>query len=346
MTMSDKDNRSLAVAALNPGFRSARASKRSRNGSALLMVLWLTAGLSAVGLAVASNVRAETERTETNVDDARSYFVARGAIERAALHILWGGQYRNSDGSPMYYVNGQPSMELAFPAADVHVDVIPEASKLSLNSSRPASILRLLLSLGTPEGQADEITAAIVDWRSRPDALLSSPFDSFYLSQSPSFVARHASFKENEELLLVKGMTAELYYGSSLDSRSSGLRDCLSVYGSAGAVDINTARQATLQAVGLDPGDADAIVRNRAQHPILDPRELAQIRQSLGPSGRLLQIGGQSMFTLRATARLRRPDGKLSDLRRTVGALVKFNFPGNKQNSTTGFEVVRWFDRT
>jgi general secretion pathway protein K len=324
---------------------------RSRNGSALLMVLWLTAALSAVGLAVANNVRSETERTETNVDDARSYFAARGGIERAALHVLWGSQYRNSDGSPMYYVNGSPSMDLTFPAADVHIDVIPEASKLNLNSSRPEAILRLLLALGTPEGQADELTAAIVDWRSRPDPLLPSPFDSYYLSQSPSFVARHASFRENEELLLVKGMTAELYYGNSLggfslDKAGAGVRDCLSVYGSAGAVDINTARQATLQAVGLDPVDAGAIVRTRAQHPILTREEFAEIRQSLGPSGRLLQIGGQSMFTLRATARLRQPNGKLSDLRRTVGALVKFNFPGNKQNNPTGFEVLRWFDRT
>src|ERR1700733_483593 len=102
---------------------------RSRNGSALLMVLWLTAALSAVGLAVANNVRGETERTETNVDDTRSYFVARGAIERAALHILWGRQYF-ADGRPIYYVNGSPAMELTFPAADVHVDVIPETSKL------------------------------------------------------------------------------------------------------------------------------------------------------------------------------------------------------------------------
>src|SRR5580698_9617189 len=109
-------------------------NKRSRKGSALLMVLWLTAALSAVGLAVANNVRAETGRTETNVDDARSYFVARGAIERAALHVLWGRQYLGQDGQPMYYINGSPSMELAFPGADVHVDVIPEDSKLNLNA--------------------------------------------------------------------------------------------------------------------------------------------------------------------------------------------------------------------
>jgi general secretion pathway protein K len=346
MPISDKDERSLAVAALNRGFRASRVSKRSHNGSALLMVLWLTAALSAVGLAVANNVRAETERTETNVDDARSYFVARGSIERAALHVLWGQQYRADDGSPMYYVYGSPSMELAFPAADVHVDVIPETSKLSLNASRPEDILRLLMALGTAEEQATEITAAIVDWRTRPDEEHPSPFDSFYLSQSPSFMARHTSFTENEELLLVKGMTAELYYGSSLDKARAGLRDCLSVYGSAGGVDINTAQQATLQAVGLDAADAATIVGSRAQHPVLDYKELFEIAQSLGPAGRRLQIGGQSMFTLRATARLRQPDGKLSDLRRTVGALVKFYFPGNQQNKPVGFEVVRWFDRT
>jgi general secretion pathway protein K len=309
------------------------------------MVLWLSAALSAIGLAVANHVRAETERTETNVDDARSYFVARGAIERAALHMLWGGQHLSGDSGPVYYVAGTPSMELSFPAAEVHVDVIPETSKLSLNGARPEDILRLLLALGTPEEQAAEITAAIVDWRKRPDAEHPSPFDSFYLSQSPSFTARHASFLENEDLLLVKGMTAELYYGSSLDSRRSGLRDCLSVYGSAGAVDINTAQKATLQAVGLTEADAGTIVGSRAQHPVLDYKELADIAQSLGPAGTRLLIGGQTMFTLRATARLRQPDGKLSDLRRTVSALVKFYFPGNSRQQPEGFEVVRWFDR-
>src|ERR1017187_2738044 len=112
---------------LNPA--GGRDHQRYRRGSALLMVLWLTAALSAIGLAVANHVRAETERTETNVDDARSYFVARGAIERAALHMIWGTQYLNGDSGPVYYVAGTPSMELAFPAAEVQVDVIPETSK-------------------------------------------------------------------------------------------------------------------------------------------------------------------------------------------------------------------------
>jgi hypothetical protein len=51
------------------------------------------------------------------------------------------------------------------------------------------------------------------------------------------------------------------------------------------------------------------------------------------------------MFTLRATARLKQPDGKLSDLRRTVAALVQFTFPGNTKNKAPGYQVIRWFER-
>ena len=169
-----------------------RTSHNSRSGSALLTVLWLTAALAAIGLAVANNVRGETERAATNVDDVKAYFMARGALQRAALHVLWGGDF---------YKPRSPSMELAFPSGSVHVDLIPEDSKLSLNGAHPEDILRLLLALGVTEDRADEIAAAILDWRTA-DPLHNSPFDAFYLAQSPSFQPRHASFLETEELLL------------------------------------------------------------------------------------------------------------------------------------------------
>ena len=78
---------------------------------------------------------------------------------------------------------------------------------------------------------------------------------------------------------------------------------------------------------------------------LLQNKSALEIAQSLGPAGNRLRLGGLTMYTLRATARLRQPDGKLSDLRRTVGALVKFYFAGNTEEKPIGFEVMRWFDR-
>ena len=309
----------------------------NRKGSALLTVLWLTAALSAIGLAVANNVRGETERAATNVDDVKAYFIARGAVERAAMRMRWG---------PDFYKPGNPVMDLPFPNAVVRVEIIPETSKLNLNASPPEELLRLLIALGVTEDKALDMTAAMVDWRTPVTPERGSPFDAFYLAQSPSFLPRHTSFQENEELLQVKGITPDLYFGASLDNSRAGLRDCLSVYGSGGAVDVNTARAETLVALGVSAADAATIVRSRADHPILDYNELGGLQQSLGPAGGRLRIGGNSMYTLRATAQLRQPDGKLSDMRRTVAALVKFIEPGDPLGRAPGIAVVRWYDRT
>jgi hypothetical protein len=46
------------------------------------------------------------------------------------------------------------------------------------------------------------------------------------------------------------------------------------------------------------------------------------------------------MVTVRATARLRLPNGQLSDLRRTVGALVKYMPVGYD----SPIHILRWYD--
>ena len=317
-----------------------------RRGSALLTVLWLTAALAAIGLAVASNVRGESERTATGLDDVKAMFVARGAIERAALHVLWSGQYLTPEGLPMYWRQGQPTLSFSFPTAEVHVDFIPETAKMNVNSAAPKDLYRLLLALGSTDEQSQEITAAIVDWRLPQTPDRQSPFDTFYLSRTPSFLPRHASFLENEELLIVKGVTPELYYGNSLPPGPArpGLRDCLSVFGGY-MFDINTVQPAVLLGAGFAPEDVNAIVQFRSQQPIVDGRQLQALQQQLGPLGQRLRYSGNTMYTLRATARLKLPDGKLSDMRRTVAALVKFDLPGNKEKWPVGYEVVRWYDR-
>jgi hypothetical protein len=51
--------------------------------------------------------------------------------------------------------------------------------------------------------------------------------------------------------------------------------------------------------------------------------------------------GGNAIVTFRSTARLRLPDGKFSDMRRTVGAQVKY-VPFASAESP--YYVLRWYD--
>lgn len=319
--------------------------KPAQQGGALLAVLWLSAALSAIAFSVATTVRGETERTATLGESVRAYYLATGAIERLRLYLDWGPGPRNPDGSPKYFEEGMPRVTMQFPTGMATVEIIPETAKLHLNQAKPEELLRLLLALGVEPERARQIVLAIVDWRAPAPGGLSI-FDQYYLSLAPSFRARHASFEEIEELLLVKGMTPDLFYGTFVRDPQgrllpqAGLRDCVSVYGSIGAVDANYAPPAVLIAVGLSPAAVEAIVQRRHALPFRRPDELAPFLQSAGPAAVRVSLGGRKIMTFRATARLRLPNGQYSDLSRSVSALLKFNKP----DAEPPVEILRWYD--
>src|ERR1700688_2059555 len=139
-------------------------SSNSR-GSALLAVLWLSAALSAIAFTVANTVRAETERTSTEVDALRAYYLASGAIDRAILYIQWGPAHRNPDGTPKYFQSPMPALQFNFPTGAATTEIIPEISKLNVNTALPAELRGLMLALGAPLEQADMAVQGILDWR-------------------------------------------------------------------------------------------------------------------------------------------------------------------------------------
>jgi general secretion pathway protein K len=167
--------------------------------------------------------------------------------------------------------------------------------------------------------------------------------DQYYLSLTPSFRARHASLQEIEELLLVRGVTPDLFYGGYTRNAEGnliphdGLRDCLSVYGSTGPLDVNTVTPEVMVAVGIPPETAAAIVAMRKIAPVQD---LGQLGPLGGKGMGWLGLTTGTIVTLRATAELRLPNGQFSDLHRTVSAMVKFLGP----EWNPPFHIMRWYD--
>jgi general secretion pathway protein K len=317
-----------------------------RRGSALLAVLWLSAALSAIAFSVAAGVRSETERVGNSEEDVRAYYLATAAINRAILHLQWsaGGSSENP-----FFIPGQPQMALDFPSGFTMVDVIPETGKMNINTATPQSLMNLLSALGTNPDQAFEIASAIDDWRKPAINTQPSDFDQYYLAQIPSFQAPHASFLDVEELLSVAGVTPDLFYGSwvrvgdadhSHLAPRTGLRDCVSVYGSNGAYDATWVEPAVLAASGVSGDSIQNLINRRAAGPILQADLPAVTGDDPDFAGKL-QVATHTIYTLRATARLRRPDGSLSDLRRTVSALVKIY----GANARPSYTILRWYDR-
>jgi general secretion pathway protein K len=325
--------------------RSKPWARPTNSGSALLTVMWLSAALAAIGFSLAGTVRGETERTSTELDGLRSYYLACGGVERATVELLWSVLTPNQRLIP----RGATVVNYAFDTGMVRVEFLPEAGKLDVNRVPAAELNRLLVALGTDPQRAGEITMNIAAWRQpgSGNGGLAVPIDPL----ASSFQAPHASFQGIEEMLAVKGVTPELFYGTYVQAPDyalagaprlqarPGLVDCLSVFGSTTTVDVNTAQPAVLAAIGLPVDSIGLIVQRRR----LKPFTAGEIGSVLGAAGipiDRLRVEGNSIVTIRATARLRLPNGQLSDLRRTVGAMVKYMPAGYD----SPIHILRWYD--
>ena len=305
-------------------------------------MLWVSAALAAIAFSVATSVRSETGRVETAADGLRAWYLASGSVERAIQWMLWGDDYQ-----PKFWQPNKPRLYFSYASGDVVVEMIPESAKLNINTASMDDLMRVVAAVSGNPMQAQEIAAAIVDWRSSADA---SGSDQYYASigaslGSPTFQARHASFQEIEELLLVRGMTPELFYGNYVSDNqgrlyaSGGLRDCLSVWGSGGAFDVNSMSPALMQAVGVPPEGATAIAARRQSAPF---RNMGEVGELGFPTARMIVGGGQKIWTIRATARLRRPDGTPSEVVRTSAATV--NLLDSRVYPMMPIRVLRWYD--
>jgi general secretion pathway protein K len=310
-------------------------------GSALLAVLWMSAALAAIAFALSSRVLSQTDRTGNSADGLRCSYLASGSVERGIQWMLWGGDYRNRDGSPRFWEYNMPRMHMHYPSGDAVVEMIPESSKLNVNRATPDELYRLLLALTDDQARARDIASAIVEWRSPPSPSLSLASPNF--SGSSTFPPRHASFEEIEDLLLVRGVTPELFYGNFVSDAEGrlyargGLRDAATVWGAANFYDANTVSPVLLESLGNSPTAVAQMIRQRALTPFRSLAELAP----LGISPARLGIGGNMIWTLRATARLNTSTGTPSDVLRTASATVKLL---DRRSFDPPLHILRYYD--
>lgn len=102
------------------------------------------------------------------------------------------------------------------------------------------------------DGDAREIIDALVDWTDSGDSDGEEEYgaeESYYRSLEPPYSCKNGPIESIEELLLVKGFTPELLYGTE---EKPGLAPLLTPWGTDGKININTADVLLLQALEWD----------------------------------------------------------------------------------------------
>ena len=280
-----------------------------QRGAVLLLVMWLMVALSLVALALALSVRTELAATRYRLEAEQARFLARGALEQA-LYVLQTSGLRNAE-QKLLYEPGQPYLEFSYATGTARVRVASEAGKLNVNTASVERLQALFQVAGVGKRAAEEIIQAIADWRAPATSSVGSVFDQFYAGLAQPYQAAHQPFQRVEELLLVKGVTPELFYGwMERDAHDrlvqrGGLNRLLTVYGNFTRLDVNYAPYELLLSVpGMDEERVRAVVTGRGEKLY---GSLTELPISL-PAEALPHLGVyriSDLFTLTATGRLR-----------------------------------------
>ncbi len=320
----------------------SKSTKRNSRGTALLAVLWLTAALSAIAFSIADSVRAETERAITTQESTKAYYLARGAVERAMFLL------RNSDdgagASPAERFANRRRLYFQEEFGDSIVELISERGKLPLRQLSPQLLVTLLTLMGETPVAANTIAEQVFSMR--PPVLLPTGQNS---QPVQTFRPPIASMENVEELLLIPGITSEIVYGryNRLADGSlvnvGGLADFFSPHRKDfDGLDPLSVHPTLLAAFGMNAAAAQemAVARtmafdsNQAMALMMRTPSTVGLRPDLGDT-----------FQVRATSRIRLPNGELSQTRRSVSLLVKFVPPNPRYLWISPWTHLRWYDQ-
>ncbi len=181
--------------------------------------------------------------------------------------------------------------------------------KFNINAADEQLMQQALSVVGVDASQFGMIVDSILDWRDPDnDARLNGAENEFYLALDPPYYCKNGYIDDLSELLLVRGITPDIYWGprstnhfiSTYQKMSSrkynsnqdktypvGLVDLFNSL-SAGRLNVNTASATTLQMIpGIDQNMAREIVQTRAgldgvdgtedDIPFMSPAQLSSV---------------------------------------------------------------------
>jgi general secretion pathway protein K len=246
-------------------------------GVALILTLWILVLLTVIVAEFSTSMRAEINITRNFKEESESYYLALAGIEKAKEEIMTPSvvQCLDEEGRLIFKEIGKgeekkepPQREdLRLERGTYSYEIIDEESKLNLNTATADMLRRLFSATGVKDILLDTIVDSIIDWRD-PDDLhhLNGAEEDYYRSLPEPYSSKDGNFDAVEELLLVKGMTPEIFYGSAgKDEEDSykGVAQFLTVK-SSGMININTAPMEVLEAV-YGSISADLILAQRNQ---------------------------------------------------------------------------------
>lgn len=240
------------------------------------------------------------------------------------------------------------------------VKIIDQERKLNVNLATDVILKQATTLIGVDAAESSTIVDSILDWVDRDeDPHLSGTESDYYLTLSPPYYAKNGPIDDITELLLVNGVTPELFWGPSGTNRSAPVQSLYSPNRELGRVgqvsypvgfydlfstlsgrqiNINTASAIVLQLIPMiDENMANSIIMARAgpdgvegNEDDMPFRHAAELRNVPGVDQRLLSDAAK-FFTVNSGTFEVQVDARIGNYRRQYIAMLRRNNPRDIQ---------------
>jgi general secretion pathway protein K len=323
--------------------RNCRRTAGDQRGVALIIVLWIFIFLFVVAFDFSADVREEANAALRFKEDTEGYYLAFAGFERGLYeYAMWAQAGPSQEAEYPSGFFDATWHEEKFGGGSFRVRLIDEGGKINLNRADEAALRNIFTNLGIAEPRLSVLVDSVLDWIDPDDLHRASGAENEYYESLPSpYSAKNRFFDSVEELLWVKGMTQDLFYGSVIEAegaaRRPGLGEIFTVDSPIDRVNLRTASAEVITALlGIPWDKASAFVQERRK---LSNDSIGDLLPLLGigvadAAMRMFVFTNPSVISIEAagfTAGVGTP--------RRLKGVVRV---GGGQGQ---FEMVRWIDR-
>lgn len=349
-----------------------KAARSSNHGMALIIVMISVFVLSALAAALAYSMKVEAKLSRNADNETQLLWLGRSGVE-LARYVL--AVQRTISAEPYDSLNqkwaGGPggTGTSNSPIADISLDnyqvgdgsvsvkIIDLERKVNINTATPMMLNQGLTLVGVDSGQMSYISDAILDWIDPDDdPHMNGAESEYYRGLDPPYNAKNGPLDDLSELLLIRGITQDMYWGPASTNHAGaafqqkdrfgrlveppsypvGLQDIFTPF-STGRININTASATVLQMIpGVDENMANQIIQLRAgpdgvdgtddDTPFNNPGELVNAGLNRALVQQVMAFCDVRSSTFQVTV-----DAKIGDSHRRFHALLGRN-PGNPKD--------------
>jgi general secretion pathway protein K len=241
---------------------------KEKRGVVLILVLSMIALFSAMIITFSSDEGLDIELAYNFHDSIQAQYIALAGVEAAKVILEQDEPSHDSLDEqwaefPVYLATASSYLN----GAQLTGTITDECSKFDLNSLaikdsytelRKQQFQRFftLQNIDITTEELEDLTLSIIDWLDTDsEVTMGGAEDEYYLSLEPPYHCKNAPMDSIEEILLVKGMKSEYFFGTE---NYDGLKNYLTI-GTGGKININTATEMVLKSISEQHFNDDVV---------------------------------------------------------------------------------------